>query len=104
MAEKLSKYHGLQLKIPGRLIHLTKFATSKALSWCFFGSGALLSFLPIGKECCSTKRLYLPVSRPIEAFDKIVVSSTMGADHFPDQYYYELCRLRDIFVSPKLDL
>lgn len=84
MEEKVSKYHGLQLKIPGRIIHLTNFSTTK--------------------ECCTRKRVFLPVAKSMGDFEQIIVSSTMGADHFPDQYYYELRRLKDMFVSSSIDL
>jgi hypothetical protein len=84
MEEKISKYHGLQLKIPGRIIHLSKFLTTR--------------------KCCSTRRIFLPVSKSMEDFERIIVSSTMAANHFPDQYYYELRRLRDLLINSRLEL
>jgi hypothetical protein len=58
----------------------------------------LLFFLESKAQWCSSQPRYFPIISNLEEFREIVVSSTMGADHFPDQYYYEMKKTRDYFL------
>jgi hypothetical protein len=88
--------------MPGRLIHLVKVKQGTA----FLLSPSLLSypcFSPFSlieskTSWCSSQPRYFPINSNIEEFREIVVSSTMGADHFPDQYYYQMKKIRDYFL------
>jgi len=75
---KLMKSHPIQLSIPGKIVHFVKVKAEKA--WC------------------SNHPRYFPINSDLNHFREIVVSSSMGADHFPDQYYYETKKIRDYFM------
>jgi hypothetical protein len=46
----------------------------------------------------------MPVVRSYLDFQELVVSPTMGADHFPDRYYYELLAVKNYFMASGVDL
>ena len=53
-------------------------------------------------ECCFpfltsllSSRRYTPYEVSGNDFNELILSSHMGADHLPDQYYYELKRLAE---------
>lgn len=101
--KKLSPHeeaHSVELTIPGRVVHLMKRSRN---------SQTATDNPPRNHEadddnetgdptrtCYSSKRQYMPKIRPRSEMKEIVISSTMGADHFPDRYYYEL---KDILQS-----
>jgi len=74
-AQQLSQggVEATELSIPGRLVHFCKALKTKS--------------------CTYNKTTYLVRTAPIEDFSEILVSTTMGADHFPDIYYFEIHRV-----------
>jgi hypothetical protein len=48
--------------------------------------------------CCSSNTIkYIPVVRSYRDFESLIMSPTMGAEHFPDQYYHHLHHAKDYF-------
>ena len=44
---------------------------------------------------CRKKVIFLPSVRDRSEFANIILSTTMGTDHLPDKYFYELQAARD---------
>ena len=67
---------------PGRIVHLTKTGERKS---CMHGLAKCLT-------CCTTNLgfLYTPVWANNTDFNEIVVSPTMGTDHFPNRVCFEI--------------
>lgn len=86
----------INLCLPGRIIHLAKVSKGRQCSVfpgaaradCFFSRGALGT-----KACCTSSVRYRMREAECEDFEEILMSTTMGADHLPDVYYYEIKKL-----------
>ena len=46
--------------------------------------------LSIERGCISNKVAFIPSIKDRSEFSAIVLSSTMGSDHLPDKYFFEL--------------
>ena len=59
--------------------------------WFHYYYYILLYFILIGniKSCCDSIKYEVKIAK-IEDFDEILMSSSMGFDHLPDNYYYKL--------------
>lgn len=106
--KKLSPHEvagSVELTIPGRVVHLMKKSRN---------SQTATDNPPHNHEaddvanptrtCCSSKKQYMPKIRPRHDMKEIVISSTMGADHFPDRYYYELKNILQTFLEAGIEV
>lgn len=48
---------------------------------------------PTAKACCTAGTMYEVREGDAADFEEILMSTTMGADHLPDVYYYEIKRI-----------
>jgi hypothetical protein len=91
------KFHNIRLTIPGRIVHFTR--THRGVCFCvcdvvtsIFSSLMFLNHLAntIEHACCGNKMICEAVVKSRDDFGHIVLSSTMGSDHLPDKYFYEI--------------
>jgi hypothetical protein len=87
----------IPLCLPGRIIHLAKSSKSKRCPRFVRVAGLLMAFMLTihcttitAKACCRSETKYVLREAETEEFEEILMSTTMGSDHFPDVYYYEI--------------
>lgn len=77
--DKIESTGDAGLFLPGRIIHFVKSENVK--------------------KCCFNVPTYIPVESSLDKFRSIQVSTTMGADHFPDRYFYDLHTVLDFCMK-----
>ena len=87
----------VELGLPGKIIHFAKVNKCKFI--CCHSAHWLSShnltfcFHIAAKACMCNSTDYVVKGAALEEFEEILMSTTMGADHLPDVYYFEIKKI-----------